>query len=53
MKKFIYKILIFCIPIIILIGIPSFILLLSKESFSKIDALVASNESYNVGYDND
>lgn len=50
MKKFVYKTLIFCIPIAIVIGIPTFILLLSKESFSNLDALVENNEDYIVGY---
>lgn len=50
MKKFLYKSLLFCSPILMVLAIPTIVLVYSKESFSQIESLVESNEEYLVGY---
>lgn len=50
MRLFIKKTLIFCIPLVIFIGIPSYILLSTAESFSRIERLINSGNNYLVGY---
>lgn len=50
MKLFLYKSLIFILPIFILLGIPTSILVYSGESFSKIEKVVESGSEYLIGY---
>jgi hypothetical protein len=49
-KKFITQLLIFSIPFIIILAIPTFILGYSREDFYKIDHLLKKNEKYLIGY---
>lgn len=50
MKLFLYKSLIFIIPIFVLLGIPTCFLIYSGESFSKIEKIVERGDEYLIGY---
>ncbi len=50
MKRFVIQLLIFTAPIIIYLGIPTYILWQSKENFFKIDKILSSKEKYLIGY---
>jgi hypothetical protein len=50
MKRFLIQLIIFTSPLIIIFGLPTYILWQSKENFYKIDEILSSKEKYLIGY---
>ena len=50
MKRFLIQLIIFTSPLIIIFGLPTYILWQSKENFYKIDKILSSKEKYLIGY---
>lgn len=50
MKKFLSRLLIFTTPLVAFLLPPAFVLLRSGENFTRIDALIKSEEPYVIGY---
>jgi hypothetical protein len=50
MRIFLYKSFIFVIPVLVLLGIPTTILVYSGESFSKIEEVVEKGDEYLIGF---
>ena len=50
MRRFVFKIILFCVPLIVVLLYPSILLFSSGESFKTIDELIKSNKDYLIGY---
>jgi hypothetical protein len=50
MKRFLVQLVIFSIPLLIFLGIPTYILWQSKENFYTVENVLSSKEKYLIGY---
>ena len=50
MKKFIKQVLLFCLPLVILLAPPVYVLKYSGENYTDIDEVIARGDKYLIGY---